>query len=132
VCGHFQTAYLSLRRMRGCFCAKFQPAEILPIVQQKSAPQAEKRERKKTQSGQLGPPKRPVFKGFWVSNRAHKGINTNPLDFGVLIVRKTKTKGCSYEKKISNRGRRNPAVHTNEQDHVHCRWADSAGRQCLK
>ena len=34
VCGHFQAAYLSLRRMRGGFCAKLQPAEILPIVQQ--------------------------------------------------------------------------------------------------
>ena len=47
VCGYFQTTYLSLRRVRGSFCAELQPAEILPIVQQKSAPQAEKRERKK-------------------------------------------------------------------------------------
>ena len=50
----FKTAYLSLRRMRCGFCAKLQPAEILPVVQQKGAPQAEKRERKKAQSGQLG------------------------------------------------------------------------------
>jgi hypothetical protein len=47
VCGHFQTAYLSLRRVRSGFCAKLQPAKILPIVQQKGAPQAEKRERQK-------------------------------------------------------------------------------------
>ena len=47
VCGHFQTAYLSLRRMRDGFCAKLQPAKVLPIVQQKGAPQAEKRERQK-------------------------------------------------------------------------------------
>ena len=44
----------------------------------------------------------------------------------------TKTKGCSYEKKISDRGRRNPVVHTDEQNDVHCRWPDPAGRQCLK
>jgi len=54
VCGHFQAAYLSLRRVRSGFCAELQPAEILPVVQQKGAPQAEKRERKKAQSGQLG------------------------------------------------------------------------------
>ena len=54
VCGYFQTAYLSLRRVRSGFCAELQPAEILPVVQQKGAPQAEKRERKKAQSGQLG------------------------------------------------------------------------------
>jgi hypothetical protein len=39
--------------MRDGFCAEFQPAKILPVVQQKGAPQAEKRERKKAQSGQL-------------------------------------------------------------------------------
>ena len=47
-------ADISLRRVRSGFCAELQPAEILPVVQQKGAPQAEKRERKKAQSGQLG------------------------------------------------------------------------------
>jgi len=55
--------------VRGGFYAQFQSAEILSIVQQRGAPQAEKRERKKAQSGQLGPQKRPIFKGFWMPNR---------------------------------------------------------------
>ena len=37
---------------------------------------------------------------------------------------------CTYEKKISDRGRRNPAVHTDEQDNVHRRWADPARSEC--
>jgi hypothetical protein len=53
ICGNFQAAYLSLRRVRSGFYAKLQPTEILPVVQKKGAPQAEKRERKKAQSGQL-------------------------------------------------------------------------------
>jgi hypothetical protein len=69
VCGDFQAAYISLCRVRSGFYAKLQPAKILPVVQQKGAPQTEKRERKKAQSGQLGLQKRPVFKGFWVPNR---------------------------------------------------------------
>lgn len=69
VCGYFQTAYLSLRRMRDGFCAKLQPAEILLVVQQKGAPQAEKRERKKAQNGQLGAQKYLIFKVFLTPNR---------------------------------------------------------------
>lgn len=41
-----QRTYQSLRRVRGGFCAKLQPAEILLGLQQKGAPQAKKRERK--------------------------------------------------------------------------------------
>jgi hypothetical protein len=59
--------------MWGGFCAELQPAEILPIVQQKGAPQAEKRERKKAQSGQLGTPKCPVYKGFHKLKQGKKG-----------------------------------------------------------
>ena len=73
VCGDFQTAYLPLRRMRGCFCAKFQPAEILPGLQQKSPPQAEKRERKKAPNGLLEVLKRPVYKGFLRSKQGGEG-----------------------------------------------------------
>jgi len=47
VCGYFQAAYISLRRVWNSFYTQLQPAEILPIVQQKGAPQAEKRERQK-------------------------------------------------------------------------------------
>lgn len=73
ICGYFQTAYLSLHRMRCGICAKLQPAKVLPIVQQKGAPQAEKRERKKAQSGQLGTPKCPVYKGFHKLKQGKKG-----------------------------------------------------------
>lgn len=41
-----------------------------------------------------------------------------------------KKKGCTYEKKISDRGRRDPAGHTDEQDNVHRRWADPARGEC--
>ena len=47
-------------------------AKVLPIVQQKGAPQAEKRERKKAQSGQLGPPC-PVYNGFHKLKQGKKG-----------------------------------------------------------
>ena len=53
VCGDFQTPYLSLRRVQSTFCAELQPTKILPGVQSKGSPKAEKRERKKAQSGQL-------------------------------------------------------------------------------
>lgn len=69
VCRDFQTAYLSLRRVQSGFCAQFQPTKILPSVQPKGSPKAEKRECKKAPSGQLGARKRPVYKGFFEPNR---------------------------------------------------------------
>ena len=42
VCRDFQTAYLSLRRVQSGFCAELQPTEILPGVQPKGSPKAEK------------------------------------------------------------------------------------------
>ena len=75
------------------FCAKLQPAKVLPIVQQKGAPQAEKRERKKAQSGQLGTPKCPVYKGFLRPKQGKEGKTTKPFDFGFLTVHKPKKKG---------------------------------------
>lgn len=69
VCGDFQTAYLSLRRVQSGFCTQLQPTKILPGVQPKGAPKAEKRERKKAPSGQLGARKNPVYKGFFEPNR---------------------------------------------------------------
>ena len=69
VCGDFQTAYLSLRRVQSGFCAQLQPTKILPGVQSKGTPKAEKRERKKAPSGQLGVRKRTVYKGFFEPNR---------------------------------------------------------------
>ncbi len=92
--------------------------------QQKGAPQAEKRKRQKAQNGQAEKPeKRPYFQGlFGCRNRGAKGIAYQPLDFGFLIVRNKKRKDYSYEKKISDRGCGNSAVHTDEQDDVYCRW----------
>ena len=51
------------------FCAQLQPTKILPGLQPKGSPKAEKRERKKAQSGQLGVRKCPVYKGFFEPNR---------------------------------------------------------------
>lgn len=79
--------------MRGRFCAKFQPAEILPGLQQKSSPQTEKRERKKAPNGQLEALKRPVYKGFLRLEQGEEGKTTKPLDFGFLTVHKQKKKG---------------------------------------
>ena len=79
--------------MWGCFCAEFQPAEILPGLQQKSSPQAEKRERKKAPSGQLEALKRPVYKGFLKPKQGKEGQDTETLDFGFLTVHKPKKKG---------------------------------------
>lgn len=50
-------------------CAELQPTKILPGVQPKGSPEAEKRERKKAPSGQLGVRKRPVYNGFFEPNR---------------------------------------------------------------
>ncbi len=69
VCRDFQTAYLSLRRVQSDFCAEFQPTKILLGVQSKGSPKAEKRERKKAPSGQLGVLKCPIYKGFFEPNR---------------------------------------------------------------
>ena len=69
LCRDFQTAYLSLRRVQSGFCAELQPTKILPGVQPKGSPEAEKRERKKAPSGQLGVRKRPVYNGFFEPNR---------------------------------------------------------------
>jgi len=49
VCGHFQAAYLSLRRMRSGFYAQFQPAEILHRLRQTNSPKAENRKRTQTE-----------------------------------------------------------------------------------
>ena len=49
------------------------------------------------------------------------------LEIGGQTVHKQKSKDCNYEKKIDYRECRNTAVHTNELNDVHCRWADSAG-----
>ena len=68
-CGDFQTAYLSLRRVQSGFCAELQPTKILLGVQSKGSPKAEKRERKKAPSGQLGVLKCPIYKGFFEPNR---------------------------------------------------------------
>ena len=76
VCRDFQTAYLSLCRVQSGFCAELQPTKILPGVQPKGAPKAEKRERKKAPSGQLGVRKRPIYKGFFEPNRGLKGKYT--------------------------------------------------------
>ena len=78
--------------MRGCFCAKFQPAEILPGLQQESPPQAEKRERKKAPNGQLEALKRPVYKGFLRPEQGKEGKTTEALDLGFLTVHKPKKK----------------------------------------
>ena len=76
VCGDFQTAYLSLRRVQSGFCAQLQPTEILPGVQPKGSPKAEKRECKKAPSRQLGARKCPVYKGFFKPNWGLKGKYT--------------------------------------------------------
>jgi hypothetical protein len=55
--------------VQSTFCAELQPTKILPGVQPKGSPKAEKRERKKTPSGQLGVLKCPVYKGFFEPNQ---------------------------------------------------------------
>ena len=55
LCRYFRNAvlpaekelYADIFKQRTYHCAELQPAKILPIVQQKGAPQAEKRERQK-------------------------------------------------------------------------------------
>ena len=92
VCRDFQTAYLSLRRVQSAFCAELQPTKILPVVQPKGSPKAEKRERKKAPSGQLGVLKCPVYNGFFKPNRGLKGKYTKTPDFGILTVHKNERK----------------------------------------
>lgn len=58
--------------------------------------------------------KTPYFQGLLDAEPGHiKESYQSPL-FRRSNCPQTKKKGCTYEKKISNRGRRNPAVHTDE------------------
>ena len=47
--GHFQAAYISLRRVRSGFYAQFQPAGILHRLRQTNSPKAENRKRTQTE-----------------------------------------------------------------------------------
>lgn len=83
-------------------------------MQPKGSPKAEKRERKKAPSGQLGVRKCPVYKGFFEPNRGLKGKYTKTLDFGFLIVHTKNERKIFYGKQTENRGCGNAVIHTDE------------------
>lgn len=83
-------------------------------MQPKGSPKAEKRERKKAPSGQLGVRKCPVYKGFFEPNRGLKGKYTKTLDFGFLTVHTKNERKIFYGKQTENRGCGNAVIHTDE------------------
>lgn len=126
VCGYFQAAYISLRRVWNSFYTQLQPAEILRRLRQTDSPKAENRKRTQAEKWNVRHQKSLMNQGLQPPIWGNAYQIPCSLKIGGQTVHKQKRKECTYEKKISNRGRRNSAGHTDEQDHVHCRRADPA------
>ena len=124
---YLPAAHTALRPMWKALCSRQQPAEVLPGMRPLHPAQAEDGlGQTATQRRTLSTGKALISKAFGIARRGWVAVSIRPRQNPLL----TFYKGEFYGQQTENRGRRDLAVHADEQDDVHRGRTHFAGRQC--